>query len=107
MLTSMTGFGRGAVGDGEKGLNVMVRTYNARFLEIKIRGLTLVPEIEAAVRDKINKTLVRGTVHVTIEKNQDVKQVNVSFNRQRFEAVENVLHEIQKDCVHNKPLLPH
>mgnify|MGYP000011652395 FL=1 len=97
MLTSMTGFGRGAVGDGEKGLNVMVRTYNARFLEIKIRGLTLVPEIEAAVRDKINKTLVRGTVHVTIEKNQDVKQVNVSFNRQRFEAVENVLHEIQKD----------
>ena len=97
MLTSMTGFGRGAVGDGEKGLNVMVRTYNARFLEIKIRGLTLVPEIEAAVRDKINKTLVRGTVHVTIEKNQDVKQVNVSFNRQRFEAVENILHEIQKD----------
>jgi uncharacterized protein YicC (UPF0701 family) len=93
----MTGFGRGAVSDGEKGLNVMVRTYNARFLEIKIRGLTLVPEIEAAVRDKINKTLVRGTVHVTIEKNQDVKQVNVSFNRQRFEAVENVLHEIQKD----------
>jgi len=97
MLISMTGFGKGVVGDGENGLHVLIRTYNARFLEIKIRGLTLVPEIEAAVRDKINKTLVRGTVHVTIEKSQDVKQVKLSFNRQRFEAVENILLNIQKD----------
>jgi uncharacterized protein (TIGR00255 family) len=97
MLTSMTGFGRGASGKGDQALNVMVRTYNARFLETKIRGLTLAPEIEAAVRDKINKTLVRGTVHITIEKNRDVNKGSLSFNRQRFEAVENVLHDIQRE----------
>ncbi len=97
MLTSMTGFGRGAAGTGDHALHVMVRTYNARFLETKIRGLTLTPEIEAAVRNKINKTLVRGTVHITIEKNRDVNKGSLSFNRQRFEAVENVLHDIQRE----------
>ena len=97
MLTSMTGFGRGAIGNGDQAVQVIVRTYNARFLETKIRGIALIPEIEAAVREKINKSLIRGTVHVSIEKNQVLNKGNLSFNRQRFEAVENVLYEIQKE----------
>ena len=97
MLTSMTGFGIGAVDKGDQAVQVIVRTYNARFLETKIRGIALIPEIEAAVREKINKSLIRGTVHVSIEKNQVLNKGNLSFNRQRFEAVENVLYEIQKE----------
>ena len=97
MLTSMTGFGRGAVDKGDQAVQVIVRTYNARFLETKIRGIALIPEIEAAVRKMINKSLIRGTVHVSIEKNQVLNKGNLSFNRQRFEAVENVLYEIQKE----------
>ncbi len=97
MLTSMTGFGRGAVDKGDQAVQVIVRTYNARFLETKIRGIALIPEIEAAVREKINKSLIRGTVHVSIEKNQVLNKGNLSFNRQRFEAVDNVLYEIQKE----------
>jgi uncharacterized protein (TIGR00255 family) len=93
----MTGFGRGAVDKGDQAVQVIVRTYNARFLETKIRGIALIPEIEAAVREKINKSLIRGTVHVSIEKNQVLNKGNLSFNRQRFEAVENVLYEIQKE----------
>ena len=97
MLTSMTGFGRGAIDKGDQAVQVIVRTYNARFLETKIRGIALIPEIEAAVREKINKSLIRGTVHVSIEKNQVSNEDNLSFNRQRFEAVENILYEIQKE----------
>ena len=97
MLTSMTGFGRGAVDKGDQAVQVIVRTYNARFLETKIRGIALIPEIEAAVREKINKSLIRGTVHVSIEKNQVSNKDNLSFNRQRFEVVENILYEIQKE----------
>ena len=97
MLTSMTGFGRGAVDKGDQAVQVIVRTYNARFLETKIRGIALIPEIEAAVREKIKKSLIRGTVHVSIEKNQVSNKDNLSFNRQRFEAVENILYEIQKE----------
>jgi uncharacterized protein (TIGR00255 family) len=36
-------------------------------------------------------------VHVSIEKNQVSNKDNLSFNRQRFEAVENILYEIQKE----------
>ena len=97
MLTSMTGFGRGAIDKGDQAVQVIVRTYNARFLETKIRGIALIPEIEAAVREKINKSLIRGTVHVSIEKNQVSNKDNISFNRQRFEALENILYEIQKE----------
>ena len=97
MLTSMTGFGRGAIDKGDQAVQVIVRTYNARFLETKIRGIALIPEIEAAVREKINKSLIRGTVHVSIEKNQVSNKDNLSFNRQRFEVVENILYEIQKE----------
>ena len=97
MLTSMTGFGRGAAGKGNQTVQVMVRSYNARFLETKIRGLALIPEIEAAVREQITSSMVRGTVHVTIEKNQDLSKSNLAFNRNRFEAVENVLLDIQKE----------
>ena len=97
MLTSMTGFGRGAIDKGDQAVQVIVRTYNARFLETKIRGIALIPEIEAAVREKIKKSLIRGTVHVSIEKNQVSNKDNLSFNRQRFEAVENILYEIQKE----------
>tara|TARA_B100000378_G_scaffold263552_1_gene246514 strand:+ start:2645 stop:3493 length:849 start_codon:yes stop_codon:yes gene_type:complete len=93
----MTGFGRGAIDKGDQAVQVIVRTYNARFLETKIRGIALIPEIEAAVREKINKSLIRGTVHVSIEKNQVSNKDNLSFNRQRFEAVENILYEIQKE----------
>ena len=39
MLTSMTGFGRGAIDKGDQAVQVIVRTYNARFLETKIRGI--------------------------------------------------------------------
>jgi len=93
----MTGFGRGASGKNENGVQVIVRTYNARFLETKIRGLSLLPEIEATVRNKINSSLDRGSVHVTIEKSPDSKKAQLSFNRQRFEAVENVLIDIQRE----------
>jgi uncharacterized protein (TIGR00255 family) len=93
----MTGFGRGAIDKGDQAVQVIVRTYNARFLETKIRGIALIPEIEAAVREKIKKSLIRGTVHVSIEKNQVSNKDNLSFNRQRFEAVENILYEIQKE----------
>lgn len=97
MLTSMTGFGRGAAGKGNQAVQIMIRSYNARFLETKIRGLALIPEIEVAIREQIATSMVRGTVHITIEKNQDLSKSNLSFNRQRFEEVENVLQSIQKE----------
>lgn len=96
MLTSMTGFGRGTSGKGDAAVQVIVKSYNARFLELKVRGLALTPELEASVREKITKLLVRGTVHVSFEKHQENGTKILSFNREKFEAIEEIILNIQK-----------
>ncbi len=96
MLISMTGFGRGSSGEGDAAVQVIVKSYNARFLEMKVRGLALTPELEATVREKITKLLVRGTVHVSFEKQPENDIKNLSFNRQKFEAMEEIILNIQR-----------
>ncbi len=92
----MTGFGRGSSGEGDAAVQVIVKSYNARFLEMKVRGLALTPELEATVREKITKLLVRGTVHVSFEKQPENDIKNLSFNRQKFEAMEEIILNIQR-----------
>jgi len=93
----MTGLGRGTSGEGVNAVQVIVKSYNARFLEMKVRGLSLAPEIEAKVRDEITKMLVRGTVHVSVEVPQDSGVRNLTFNRQKFEAAEAIVFSVQKE----------
>jgi len=97
MLNSMTGFGRGSSGDGDAAVQVIVKSYNGRFLELKIKGLALTPELESSVREKITKSLVRGTVHVSVETQQDKSKKNFSFDRNKYEALEKIILSIQKE----------
>ncbi len=97
MLTSMTGFGRSASGTGNSAVQIVVRAYNARFMEMKIRGLNLSPELEAELRKQVIETLKRGTVYITIERGSENGKGEITLNRQRFEAIKTVLEEIQKE----------
>jgi len=97
MLKSMTGFGRGTSGNGNSAVSVNVKSYNARFLEMKVRGLALAPELEVSVREKITTLLVRGTVHISVEKQQEGGSENICFNHQKFEAIEKIVTGIQKE----------
>jgi uncharacterized protein YicC (UPF0701 family) len=50
MISSMTGFGR-AVTDTDAGqLSASIRSVNSRYLDVKIRGLNLEPEVEKSIR---------------------------------------------------------
>jgi len=60
MIKSMTGFGRGSAGKNNQKVNAEIRAVNSRFLELKIRGMTLSPRLEGLVREKISDTLQRG-----------------------------------------------
>lgn len=97
MLISMTGFGRGSSGEGDAAVQVIVKSYNARFLEMKVKGLALTPELEASVREKITKLLVRGTVHVSVEIQEENGPKNLSFNRRKYEVMEEIILNIQKE----------
>ncbi|MCH7612860.1 MAG: YicC family protein [Candidatus Marinimicrobia bacterium] len=97
MLISMTGFGRGLSGKGDAAVQVIVKSYNARFLEMKVKGLALTPELEASVREKITKILVRGTVHVSVENQEKNDSKTLGFNRQKYESMEEIILNIQKE----------
>ena len=98
MISSMTGFGR-AVTDTDAGqLSASIRSINSRYLDVKIRGLNLEPEVEKSIRDLMTKSLIRGTVQITFELgNNSTSSKNLTFNKDRFEALDNILKTIAKN----------
>jgi len=97
MIKSMTGFGRGSAGKGPNKINVEIRTVNSRFLETKIRGFNLDPILEIKVRNSLETSLQRGNVQVRIELKSGQDSQHLSFNRKRFEILQDVIKKIHVD----------
>ena len=97
MILSMTGFGR-AFTDIDAGLlSATIRSVNSRYLDVKIRGLNFEPEVEKSIRDLMIKSLIRGTVQITFElNNNSASGKSLTFNKDRFESLDNILKTIAK-----------
>ena len=93
----MTGFGRAVIDTDVGQLSASIRSVNSRYLDVKIRGLNFEPEVEKSIRDLMTKSLIRGTVQITFEMgNNSVSSKNLTFNKDRFEALDNILKTIAK-----------
>ena len=97
MIKSMTGFGRGSAGKDLNKIDVEIRTVNSRFLETKIRGFNLDPILELKVRNILETSLQRGNVQVRFELNSGQDSQKLSFNRKRFEILQDVIKKIHVD----------
>ena len=96
----MTGYGQGFLIQGENRLNIEIKSVNSRFLEIKFRGIRLDFAIENKIKKIIEQRLIRGNVLIYFEfdgKNQSKK---ISFNKNRFELIKNVLKNIHVNYGH-------
>ena len=93
----MTGFGRGSSGKGPNKIDVEIRTVNSRFLETKIRGFNLDPILEIKVRNTLETSLQRGNVQVRFELKSGQDSQKLSFNRKRFEILQDVVKKIHVD----------
>ena len=93
----MTGFGRGSAGKGPNKIDVEIRTVNSRFLETKIRGFNLDPILEIKVRNTLETSLQRGNVQVRFELKSGQDSQELSFNRKRFEILQDVVKKIHVD----------
>ena len=97
MILSMTGFGRAVIDTDVGQLSASIRSVNSRYLDVKIRGLNFEPEVEKSIRDLMTKSLIRGTVQITFEMgNNSASSKNLTFNKDRFEALDNILKTIAK-----------
>lgn len=94
MIKSMTGFGRGESGTDLSKIDVEIRSYNSRFLELKFRGYPLDPISERNIRRTLENSLVRGNVQVKIELNNLKHSNQLTFDKDRFEIIKNVVKEI-------------
>ena len=93
----MTGFGRGSAGKGPNKIDVEIRTVNSRFLETKIRVFNLDSILELKVRNTLETSLQRGNVQVRFELKASQNSQKLSFNRKRFEILQDVVKKIHVD----------
>ena len=96
MIQSMTGYGRGTAGKGINKITSFVKVVNGRYLDIKIRGIEIEPSDYNEIRNLLVEKIVRGTVQLTIEVENKNNLETLSFNKDRFEAIEGILIEVQK-----------
>ena len=96
MILSMTGYGRGTAGKGINKITSFIKVVNGRYLDIKIRGVEIEPSDYNNIRSNLVENLVRGTVHVNIEIENKNNGESLSFNKNRFEAIEKILIDVQK-----------
>ena len=93
MIKSMTGFGVGAISTGSDRYNIEIRSVNARFLDIKFKGIQLDLLVEDEIRNLIKNKLHRGTIYIRIE--SDVKNKNkVIFDQEKYELLKAILRDI-------------
>ena len=90
----MTGFGRGSAGRGLNKIDVEIRSVNSRFLEMKFRGFTLDPATEQKIRALMEKSIQRGNAQVRVELNVSQDNQKLSFNKDRFEMIQDVVKKI-------------
>ena len=101
MISSMTGFGQAVIDTDVGQVSASIRSVNSRYLDVKIRGLNFEPEVEKSIRDLITKSLIRGTVQITYEMgNNSASDKNLTFNKNRFEALDSILKTIAKTYGH-------
>ena len=93
-MESMTGFGRGSAGRGPNKIDVEIRSVNSRFLEMKFRGFSLDPATEQKIRALLEKSIQRGNAQVRIELNVSQDNQKLSFNKDRFEMIQDVVKKI-------------
>ncbi len=90
----MTGFGRGSAGRGPNKIDVEIRSVNSRFLEMKFRGVALDPSTEQKIRALLEKSIQRGNAQVRVELNISQDNQKLSFNKDRFEIIQDVIKKI-------------
>ena len=90
----MTGFGRGSAGRGPNKIDVEIRSVNSRFLEMKFRGVALDPATEQKIRALLEKSIQRGNAQIRVELNISQDNQKLSFNKDRFEMIQDVIKKI-------------
>ncbi len=98
MIKSLTGFGNVELNDESSQINIIIRTVNSRFLEIKFRGIDIDPKLEMEIRKRVRGTLIRGNVQIQIfNRKNGNKNGQLIFNHERFKEIDKIINTAQRE----------
>ncbi len=98
MIISMTGYGRGSAQSLENMVTAEIKVLNSRYLEVKLRGIELSSELELKIRERLRTSITRGSVSMTLAlEDESGKTSQPVFNKERFEAIDKILSDIQRE----------
>ena len=90
----MTGYGIGTLSQGSNKYNIEIKSVNARFLDIKFRGIQIDLITQDEIKKIIEKRLHRGTINIRIDSEIDNNANKISFNQEKYEFLKGVLKDI-------------
>lgn len=82
-MKSMTGFGKGNGETADYQIEIEIKSVNQRFMDLQLRMLKQLNDLEALIRQEVKKVLQRGRVELYLtlnEKNAAHKEVIVQWN---------------------------
>lgn len=100
----MTGYGRGAVESRGTRASVEIRAVNHRFLDLKLRGSQLAPELEEAVTAAVRKRLERGSVNVAVRVEQRGEVTALQLDREAARRVHAELSALRQELGIDEPV---
>jgi uncharacterized protein (TIGR00255 family) len=100
----MTGYGRSAVESQGTRVAVEIRAVNHRFLDFKLRGSPLSPELEEAVTGAVRKRLERGAVQMTVRVEQRGEVSALQIDREAARRMHAELGALRVDLGLDEPV---
>jgi uncharacterized protein (TIGR00255 family) len=100
----MTGHGRSAIERRGTRAAVEIRAVNHRFLDVKLRGSPLAPELEEAVMAALRKRLERGAVQMIVRAEQRGEAAVVQIDREAARRVYTELGALRAELGLDEPV---
>ncbi len=96
MIKSMTGYSKTEINENGIAVTVEIKSLNGRFLEISCRMPKQLQHKEIEVRELIKSQLIRGSITININIEQQEAEQSFNLNFDAAEACYNTLNELRK-----------
>ncbi|MEX2574045.1 MAG: YicC/YloC family endoribonuclease [Balneolaceae bacterium] len=96
MITSMTGFGRGAAAENGIQVTVEIKTLNSRYLDISTRIPHTLIDREPDLKELVQKKINRGKVNISVNVDKaDISEPDITFNPEMVKSYSKLLEHIK------------
>ncbi|MBD3316408.1 MAG: YicC family protein [Chitinivibrionales bacterium] len=95
-LHSMTGFGQAESNSPAGTIRVEIRGVNNRYLDLQLRLPRAMTNLETKVKKRVNQSVSRGSVQVTVYWDKEAEEEKITWNRAATAELVGILTEIKE-----------